>query len=177
MRRYVFLLTVVSVPFCNQPQIGVRLFLRLINIINNILNGYRMEQKTNDWLSPDSRIEPPPKREWYGDEAHRALLYAEHIRINRRNIDKHYPAAIGIPASIAGIAWGVAAHIYACHIDSAMFLICGIALAPFVGVACGFLLTEVFARGMAYDDFLRQPRKSKPLFKQTFKFGKQNGSK
>lgn len=136
-----------------------------------------MEQNTKEWLSGDSHIEPPPKREWYGDEVYRALRYAEHVRINRRNIDKHYPVAIGIPASIAGIAWGVAAHIYACHIDSAMFLICGIALAPFVGVACGFLLTEVFARGMAYVDFLRQPRESNLSTKQTFKFGKQNGSK
>lgn len=135
-----------------------------------------MKEKEN-WLSGyDSRIEPPPKREWYGDKAYRALRYAEHVRINRRNIDKHYPEAIGIPAAIAAISWGIAAYSYGYHIDSAAFIACGIALSPIVGVACGFLLIEVWARGMAYNDFLRQPRKSKLSFKQTFKFGKQNGS-
>lgn len=136
-----------------------------------------MEQKTNEWLSGyDSRIEPP-ERKWYGEEAYRALRYAEHVKINRRNIDKHYPAAIGFPASIVGILCGVTAYSYGHHIDSVTFIVCGMALSPFVGVACVFLLTEVWARGIAYNDFLRQPRKSKLSFKQTFKFGNQNGSK
>lgn len=130
------------------------------------------------WLScDDSRIGPPPERKWYGEGAYHALRYAEHVKINRRNIDKHYPEAIGIPAVIAAISWGIAAYSYGYHIDSAAFVVCGMALSPLVGLTCGLLLTEVWARGMAYNDFLRQPRKSKLSFKQTFKFGKQNGSK
>lgn len=135
-----------------------------------------MKEK-EEWLScDDSRIEPPPKRKRDEQEAYRALRYAEHVKINRRNIDKYYPAAIGLPAAIAAISWGVAVFSYGYRTDSAAFVVCGMALSPIVGLACGLLLTEVWARGMAYNDFLRQPRKSKLSFKQTFKFGKQNGS-
>lgn len=141
-----------------------------------------MEQKTNEWLSGyDSRIEPPPKREWYGEEKEyeefcRAEWYDLHYKRVRCEIDKHYDDVALVLSLIAVLAWFVAFVVAAVSLKWVWLAALGVILSPFFGVISQCAILEMLARWKA-SLRLRSNRKEKLRFKQTFKFGNQNGSK
>ena len=139
-------------------------------------------RKKENWLSDyDSRIEPPPKRTWYGEETEyeklcRAEEYDKHYKGVRCEIDKHYDDVTFGFCIIATLAWCLAFVIVALSSKIVWLVILGIILAPFFGVISQCAILELLARWKA-SLRLRSNRKEKFTFKQTFKFGNQNGSK
>jgi hypothetical protein len=141
-----------------------------------------MKEKETKWLSGyGSRIEPPPKRTWYGEETEyeklcRAVEYNKHYKRVRREIDKHYNDVTLAICIIATFAWCLAFVIVALSLKIVWPVIPGVILAPFFGVISQCAILELLARWKA-SLRLRSNRKEKFTFKQTFKFGNQNGSK
>ena len=142
--------------------------------------------KEKNWLSEhDSLIEPPPKRGWYGKqtedtELRQAYTYAEFLKIARRNIDEKYAGVfmllfLVMIASIAGMAL-----YWARKVGSCWSVVAATPLAIAVSGAFYWAVLDLWARGYAFLTLFFDRRyigKSKPSFKKTFKFGKQNGSK
>lgn len=137
------------------------------------------------WLSGDSRIEPPPKREWYGKqtevtELRRAYTYAEFLKITRRNIDEKYAGVFILSFLVITASIAVIAICWARKVDSCWPAVIATPLAIAVSGAFYWSVLDLWARGYAFLTLFLDRRyigKSKPSFKQTFKFGKQNGSK
>lgn len=132
-------------------------------------------------LSDDRRIEPPPKREWYGEEKEyedffRAEWYDLHYKKVRCEIDKHYDNVALALSLTATLAWLFAFVIAAVSLKWVWLAALGVILSPFFGVISQCAILELLARWKA-SLRLRSNRKEKLTFKQTFKFGNQNGSK
>lgn len=140
-----------------------------------------MKEKENYLLSDDRRIEPPTKREWYGEEKEyedffRAERYDLHYKKVRCEIDKHYDDVALILSLIAALAWLAAFVVAAASLKWVWLAALGVILSPFFGVISQCAILELLARWEA-SLRLRSSRKEKLTFKQTFKFGNQNGSK
>lgn len=140
-----------------------------------------MKEK-EDWLSGNnSRIEPPPKRKWYGEEKEyeefcRAEWYDKHYKRVRCEIDKHYDDVALALSLIAVFAWLAAFVVAAVSLKWVWLAVLGILLSPFFGVISQCAILELLARWKA-SRCLRSNHREKTTFKQTFKFGNQNGSK
>lgn len=140
-----------------------------------------MKEKETYLLSDDRRIEPPPKREWYGEEKEyedffRAERYDLHYKKVRCEIDKHYDDVALVLSLIAALAWLAAFVVAAVSLKWVWLAALGVILSPFFGVISQCAILELLARWKA-SLRLRSSRKEKLTFKQTFKFGNQNGSK
>lgn len=134
-----------------------------------------MEQKTNKGLSGyDSRIESPPKREWYGD-ASNAITYNELVEIYRYRVDSNIYCYAAIYLVLLGLAFALGlGYIY--HITQNVWLcLCGAAAASGVCVAVIFCIVSIAARVKAMNVYCRMNPTIHikiPKFKQTYKFGK-----
>lgn len=140
-----------------------------------------MKEKETYLLSEDRRIEPPPERKWYGEEKEhedffRAEWYDLHYKKVRCEIDKHYDDVAFALSFIAVLAWLLAFVAVAVLLKCVWLAILGVILSPFFGVISQSAILELLARWKA-SLRLRSSRKEKLTFKQTFKFGNQNGSK
>ena len=140
-----------------------------------------MKEKETYLLSEDRRIEPPPKRKWYGEEKEYeefccAERYDKHYKKVQCEIDKHYDDVTFVVSLIAVLAWLLAFVAVAVLLKCVWLAILGVILSPFFGVISQSAILEMLARWKA-SLRLRSNRKEKLTFKQTFKFGNQNGSK
>ena len=140
-----------------------------------------MNENKTYLLSEDRRIEPPPKRKWYGEEKEyeefcRAEWYDKHYKKVRWEIDKHYDDVALVLSFIAALAWILAFLAVTVLLKCVWLVVLGIILSPFFGVISQCAILELLARWKASLS-LRSSRKEKLTFNHTFKFGNQNGSK